>query len=499
MIRFDDENFLDDNFFVIDSNNCQSVKGKLYGYVITENEFIRNKNEYNKEIANTEYGVYVNVLCKKNKIIIQQDYWGSYGLFLYRNQDYFALSNSFLYLANHLYKQHMLSLDKEYLTYFLFDELASLSFERTAITEIKQLRKNCLVYIDTVQKELKEIPIKQNELIYPLDSKESFEILDKWHNKFANLFQYLITTDQNVNVNLSGGFDSRASFTVLAEQLHHLDKVNVSSLTSEKFKEDLEIATSIAEKYHFKLNNEQKKETINFTPSMAVLVSLLTKMCFHKQFYSKPEYFVKPLFSFSGMGGEALRAHWKKYENSFVDTRVNYASAFDKKFGECVKKILTESFKQVQSYPGDIMNNFYRHTRLRSHFAKTAAEAMLKNSISIAPLLDPSLYQIDPLCSVDGNLFFSCIYQRYLDEIIDFKFENKRTIKEEIKKLGNTIQKKYPRIPAEHANYSMSAAVNTFPSVNKAEVDVNEYYLQFFYTPAVQKTTEKLFNIYIYI
>lgn len=148
--------------------------------------------------------------------------------------------------------------------------------------EIKQLRKNCIVYIDTVKKELKEIPIRQNELIYPLDSKESFEILDKWHNKFSNFFQQLIAVDQNINVNLSGGFDSRASFTVLAEQLNHLDKVNVFSLTTEKFKEDFEIANSIAEKYHFKLNNEQKKETINFTPSMAVLVSLLTKMCFHK-------------------------------------------------------------------------------------------------------------------------------------------------------------------------------------------------------------------------
>ena len=110
-MRFDDGNFVEDNFFVIDSNNCHDVKGKLYGYVITENQFIRNLHEYNKEIANIEYGVYVNVLRKKNKIIIQQDYWGSYGLFLYRNQDYFALSNSFLYLANHLYKQNMLSLD----------------------------------------------------------------------------------------------------------------------------------------------------------------------------------------------------------------------------------------------------------------------------------------------------------------------------------------------------------------------------------------------------
>lgn len=497
-MRFDDGNFVEDNFFVIDSNNCHDVKGKLYGYVITENQFIRNLHEYNKEIANIEYGVYVNVLRKKNKIIIQQDYWGSYGLFLYRNQDYFALSNSFLYLANHLYKQNMLSLDKEYLSYFLFDELASLSFDRTAIAEIKQLRKNCIVYIDTVKKELKEIPIRQNELIYPLDSKESFEILDKWHNKFSNFFQQLIAVDQNINVNLSGGFDSRASFTVLAEQLNHLDKVNVFSLTTEKFKEDFEIANSIAEKYHFKLNNEQKKETINFTPSMAVLVSLLTKMCFHKQFYSKPQYLLKPLFSFSGMGGEALRAHWKKYENSFVDTRVNYARAFDKKYGEYVKMILNESFGIVRQYPGDLMNNFYRHTRLRSHFAKTAVEAMLKNTISVAPLLDPSLYQIDPQCSIDGNLFFSCIYQRYLSGIIDFKFENKRTIKEEIKKLGNTIQEKYARIPAESVGYSMVNAANCFPSINKAEVDVNEYYLQFFYTPQVQKITEKLFNIYIY-
>lgn len=50
------QDFIDDNFFVIDSNNCKNIESKLYGFVIQENNIIAFKKNYNKHIEkkNTE-------------------------------------------------------------------------------------------------------------------------------------------------------------------------------------------------------------------------------------------------------------------------------------------------------------------------------------------------------------------------------------------------------------------------------------------------------------
>ena len=40
------DKIIDDNFFLIDSNNLTSVKEKLYGYAIGENGIIQDENLY---------------------------------------------------------------------------------------------------------------------------------------------------------------------------------------------------------------------------------------------------------------------------------------------------------------------------------------------------------------------------------------------------------------------------------------------------------------------
>lgn len=50
--------------------------------------------EYDEDIELTSDGAYVLVDVYEDKIVINQDFMGSYGLYLYQNDDYFAISNS---------------------------------------------------------------------------------------------------------------------------------------------------------------------------------------------------------------------------------------------------------------------------------------------------------------------------------------------------------------------------------------------------------------------
>ena len=80
---------MEDNFFIIDSDNLNSVNTKLYGYVINNDKIIFENSE-NNELSNN--GAYIYVHTEDDKIRITQDYIGSYGLYYYQKEDYFAIS-----------------------------------------------------------------------------------------------------------------------------------------------------------------------------------------------------------------------------------------------------------------------------------------------------------------------------------------------------------------------------------------------------------------------
>ena len=84
-------NFLNENFFIIDSNNIDHVCSKIYGFIITDTGIFNNSNfkQYNN-IQLGSSGVYIIITRKKNSIEIYQDFNGSFGLHLYRNKEYFA-------------------------------------------------------------------------------------------------------------------------------------------------------------------------------------------------------------------------------------------------------------------------------------------------------------------------------------------------------------------------------------------------------------------------
>ena len=143
---------IDENFFIIDSNNLETINSRMYGYIISKRG-IHTDNYYKIKGYYEEpepFGLYIMIRKIENKILINQDCHGSYGLYLLedKNERYFALSNSFLLLVEYLAGKQNLTLNKDFSDNFLVTELTTFSVFETMIKEIIQLSPNSLININ---------------------------------------------------------------------------------------------------------------------------------------------------------------------------------------------------------------------------------------------------------------------------------------------------------------------------------------------------------------
>ncbi len=94
--------FLLDKFFILSSeHDFSKVNSHLFGYAFFENKLYIDE-EINKLLTNDAPGAWVNIVVQSDKIVIQQDFNASFGLYVFRRNDYWAISNSLYLLAKYL-------------------------------------------------------------------------------------------------------------------------------------------------------------------------------------------------------------------------------------------------------------------------------------------------------------------------------------------------------------------------------------------------------------
>lgn len=128
------------DYFVIDSENLEMVRSGLFGYAFEDN--ISRQNQL------LGIGSYVYISETDDKIVITQDFLGTFGLYYYEDEGYFAISNSFQKLLEHLAPSKKLHLNEDYLRYFVAADLCSASCFETMVTEITLLPRNSRIVID---------------------------------------------------------------------------------------------------------------------------------------------------------------------------------------------------------------------------------------------------------------------------------------------------------------------------------------------------------------
>lgn len=441
-------------FFIIDSFNTNLIEDKFFGYAFQNGEIIQ-RNNISDEIELDGNGTYIWIKVDDEKISIYQDFNGCYGLYLYKKDNYFAISNSFLKLIDYLKDFNELTFNKEYADAFLFAGLCSFAYEETLINEINLIPRNVTVIIDKITKTINFEKINLKEQSVNIDSEEGMMILDKWFNDWVNLIRSIKYKTNNMSFDLSGGFDSRILAALWLSANIDLNKVFIQSHEDVYHIEDYNIASKIAKDFNFQLNNSDNLrlhrkpfEEIN-TP---LSISFYTKLGFHKEMYFKFDRTEETLFKFTGGGGETIRGYYNEKPSQYMDKLIKKLKNFDESILNSSVSVTQSTWDKlckqfnIDKNSIDLLEMQYKEIRNRHHFGKANVESYFQNVIILAPALDCNLHKLKlntDYCK-DNQLLMALIFLRYFPDLLNYKISGNRVINEQTLTCAKKINNKFP-------------------------------------------------------
>lgn len=454
-------------FFLIDSDNLSYVRPKFYGYSIQRDGIYEDDNLTAEAIAGLDgRGCYIYVEVKDGKITVKQDLNGCWGIYLFRHGDYFALSNSFFRLVDHVKSRYPLTVNRDYCQHLLIVSLVSHTYSETPVNEIQLIERNAVLHIDIAKKTLETERLNYKEHTCPLDSTEGFATLDSWVKFWGRVFSGVAQHTKFISMDLSGGFDSRISLLLLLHSGIDCNQINIHSIKSNlhTYAEDYEIASKIAARYGFKLNKPlPQNQFLNY--SMADLLTLdFYQQQTTKKFPSvsfKQKYLNK-LYSITGDAGEIIRGNWLRFNQSpkeFTKTQENRASGYSPTLArelsrstrvifESAFRVIRDKYKIADEDSHYLVQYLYQETRCRNHFGKNMAGGYLRNIVSLSPALDPEVRTLKletPQCP-DPKLLMALLFTRYEPDLLTFPFDSKRFIAPETIEYAKKLNEHFPPV-----------------------------------------------------
>ena len=476
-------------FFLIDSDNLSQVRPKFYGYSIQRTGIYEQDNLTAEAIAGLDgRGCYVYVEVKDGKITIKQDLNGSWGIYLFRHGDYFALSNSFFRLLDHIKFKYPLTVNRDYCNYFLVNSLCSHAYSETAVNEISLIDRSAILHIDIARKNFDIEMIDYKEDSVSLNSKEGMAVLDNWVEFWGDVFRGLTQHTKFISADLSGGFDSRIVFVPLLNSGLDLTKIKINSRKTNihTYTEDYAIASKIAEHYGFKLNQPfpVQQQFLNLSLADTYNIDLYALQSFHKH-PSMPSTIkrINKIYLLNGYGGETIRKYWHSSPRIFIENQTHntksYPLSLSLELSRSIKAIIESAFCSIRDKyklkdeNAIILPQYlYNETRCRNHFGKSGLlSEYLKNNVLISPVLDPDLrtLQINTLECPDTQLLIALIFTRYEPDLLKFPFEGKRFISPETIAYAQKLNKQFPRRQKDIASVTEGGYFNLQPRDTQTE------------------------------
>ena len=196
-------------FFVIDSDNFANAVTKLYGYSIQNSGVYENSNFTSDVVRSLDgNGCYVYVATSPTEIKIMQDFYGSYGLYFFSKGKYFAVSNSFWLLAQHLKDFYNLTLNKDYANAMLAIGVNPIGLGKTPIQEIHLLNPNVEFIINKMDCTYEIRATNYSKNTESLDVQAGLGVLDAWYEKWIAILGNIKNLNYNISLTRSESMES---------------------------------------------------------------------------------------------------------------------------------------------------------------------------------------------------------------------------------------------------------------------------------------------------
>ena len=397
--------------------------------------------------------IYIYIYVDNKYINFYQDFFGSYGLFLYKENNYWALSNSFFYLLQNI-KHNNIKFNYSYACELLISG-CSTALDQTLIHNIIRISPYNIISIDIKSK---TIAIKKSDTSSINSINESstsyIETIDTWITKWRNYIQSILTNNF-ISVDISGGFDSRIVLSLFYPFFNN-NKLNFFSSNSIKFTKDFKIAKQIADYYGFSLNtfiNSSYKTDLYKKLNVAYFL----KFGFEGELNDLNYEYKNLNFKFSGAFGEAIRAKYYKDIDDILfcgvfnhdDIKLNISDY-------AASTILESAIKIDKKYNSeDVFAKLYMQSRCRNHFGTWITSNLVFNNIIISPLSDPILYKLNFLKK--DSILYPLIILRACESLLDIPFESNRNFSKHIINLAKEYNIKYKKtIYTNNINYNIN-------------------------------------------
>jgi hypothetical protein len=482
---------MQNKYWIIDTSDLLPVKDIFIGYTVSDNgELFLNKKPTNLDGT----GCYTYIECLSDKIIIGQDFLGMQGIYHYKNEKRNIFSNGYAKLVDYLLDLNCpLSLHKYFCVQYMFSNEQPINMNDTMLNEIKRVGKDFLIEINLNNGNTSFIEKDYEISSIKVDSKECIDILDKWHNKWCNVYRNLVKLYSPLIVDLSGGMDSRICFGLLLNS--NIDKNNViikrnipRDTSYKKNYDDWDISQEILDKfgYNDRSNYTYYKTVKNDTNDLPIIKDLAnivfgnSKICN----YGTPT-FDKPIIHICGIYGDRIHL------GDIIEIE-RYLDHKKKKYKKDMKEEDIKILKKMIDTNANIIKNKYKEANSElflgdfsfDYIQRFLGGKMTKNSfnndINISPFADPLYHKIKIYVDGTKNYFgmAALIYIRYFPDLIDFKFQSDaepRIISEEEKLFAKNMCAKYPFNKIDYEEIKDNSDNKIFIRKINDEVKIREY------------------------
>ena len=481
-----------DHSFLISSDALERVETRMTGMMITDDGKLW-MDEVPPQRDGTGY--YVLIEREKERIRITQDPFGSFGLFLYREEGGFLLSNSFFLLAEKAADR--LTLNREYLMTLICARECPVGHNATLAREIVRLSSDESVEIDIASRRLSVIRTPRTLFGRKPETDGDFALLDKWYFKWVRFFRTLAERQAPFFADLSGGLDTRIILSMLlnggvdlntAVRMTTHDHVNIP-----KDAEDMRIAGIISKELGIRMNSDlvRTEKEGRISPEETYRISRQftmgqTNYCrLHSTCCREPVFFAKGLGStvkgsvaehgkaWSGM--EEALAEWDAQADRLLDglPETEEREEIRKTVKAAIRRDAETLMAGVKGDDGHRASVFYQKVLMEGRDAKKVLDSSLRNTVIVSPFMDPMINQFDYNPYGDDPLYLAAlILSRYRPELLRFEIEHRAFAPESVRR-AEEMNRKYPvRMPAFGR---ISGGIRTVKADSCAYDEVTEY------------------------